>query len=312
MTKQNTSTMELTAGLDDVITYEARLHIIVVLVTFIQPPFLVLGLATNVISIITYIRLGLRDSISVCFFLLSCSDLAGLACVVPVNILANIPLDTPIRQWGLDSVSLTYLIIVYYLIFFDTSQLITTFIAVQRCCCVALPFTFKNTFTRPRAFAVVIVLNAYCVASYLPINVSQGLAPKFDVPRNRTVWTMWVSSRRQDFIFLQDYLSGVFLTTSCQVAIVFALCVLAYNLKQASSFRRALNHPKEQRGPKLKTKIEGQGRSGSRREIQAVKAAAVVSTIFVVCNTPKVVLAYACLIEPELSLYHRYENIYFV
>ncbi|KAH9512769.1 hypothetical protein Btru_038157 [Bulinus truncatus] len=51
---------------------------------------------------------------------------------------------------------------------------------------------------------------------------------------------------------------------------------------------------------------------GTRREIQALQIATFVSMIFVMCNTPKVILAYSFLAVPDLSLFHRFENIYYV
>ncbi|CAL1546623.1 unnamed protein product, partial [Lymnaea stagnalis] len=288
------------------------------------------GVATNTASIVIFLRLGVKDSISVCFFLLSCSDLGGLLFVVPAIVFSSYVPTYPAESWWVDTSSVGLILIFYYLILFDTSQLITTFIAVQRCCCVVMPFTFKNTFTRSRALVTAAFIFAYCVATYTPLLAHQGLRPVFDAATNSTVLTFWASEDRQGYMSLVDKMSGMCLTTICQATIILCLLILAGSLRTSSRFRKSMTSSSseisERKTFKKVNRVSGtqsaattkknrdvtKNVSGSRREIQAVQSATFVSVLFVLCNTPKVVLAYAFIVEPELGLYGRYQNIYYV
>ncbi|KAH9512773.1 hypothetical protein Btru_038165, partial [Bulinus truncatus] len=309
-------------SMDGLLSYEAREMAIFILVSIVQPPFLITGVLTNAISIVTFLKLGIHQSITACFFLLSCSDLAGLMFAIPATSLTNVETVVIRRRLVLDGKAVAVNLIGYYFIFFDTSQLITAFIAVQRSCCVALPFTFKDTFTRRRAMVVVALIFIYCMSTYLPVILSQGLVFVFDEANNLTVLTFWGSPHRQSYVSLADNLSGIGLTTLCQVTIIICLVIMAVHFKSSSNFRKSMAGWTGHAIGVSPTHTDAPGSNsyeqlaktnfGTRREIQALQIATFVSIIFVMCNTPKVILAYSFLAVPDLSLFHRFENIYYV
>ncbi|CAL1539330.1 unnamed protein product, partial [Lymnaea stagnalis] len=307
--------------------------------------------ATNLTSFVVYLRLRLKDSMSVCFFLLSCSDLVSVSLMLPADFLFLFSTSLP-QSWRVDGESLTTLLMFYYPLFYDISQLITTFIAVQRCWCVALPFRFKSTFTRRRVAEIVLALVFLCVCQYVPVMASQGLQETRDPARNTTVFVFWTSNVRGTVMSARGT-TALVITTTCQSLVTACLAILASTLRASANFRRTVAMaPKEMLSPELSTQdgstvssittaweaskhafnrqsinkmktnrrniftepthILNPRRNTSRKEVQAVKATTLVSVIFVLCNTPRLLMYYTSLCVPDFNMQRRYENSYVV
>ncbi|CAL1539347.1 unnamed protein product, partial [Lymnaea stagnalis] len=194
------------------------------------------GVIANFINIIVYLKLGLKDSISICFFVLSCTD---LACVL-LHVFANAPTSLSghfLERWNTDGGKVSFVIAAYYGPFYDISQGITTFIAVQKCWCVALP-CFKNTFTRTRTVCIVSCISLALFSLHMPILTTQGLAGMFDPVRNRTIQQLWMLEISGKLYSAVGLISLVF-TNTCQMIVIFCLIVLASSLRASSKFRRA-------------------------------------------------------------------------
>ncbi|CAL1539348.1 unnamed protein product [Lymnaea stagnalis] len=186
---------------------------------------------------IVYLQVGLNDSISICFFVLSCSDLV----VLLLNAMANSSTSLSenfLKRWNTDGGSVTFVIMAYHGPFYDISQGITTFIAVQKCWCVALPFRFKNTFTKKRTVVILSGITLALFSIHMPILTTQGLADVFDPVRNRTVQQLWMLEISGKLYSAVGLISLVF-TNTCQMIVIFCLIVLASSLRASSKFRRA-------------------------------------------------------------------------
>ncbi|CAL1539344.1 unnamed protein product, partial [Lymnaea stagnalis] len=191
----------------------------------------------NLINIFVYLKLGLKDSISICFLVLSCTD---LVCVL-LSLLANYRLNVlkyVEETWDIDSQSLNFVIRAYHGPFYDISQGITTFIAVQKCWCVALPFRFKKTFTRTRTAIILSGIALALFSMHMPIVTTQGLAAMFDPISNRTIQQLWMLEVSGKLYSAVSLISLVF-TNTCQFTVMFCLVVLSSRLRASSKFRRA-------------------------------------------------------------------------
>ncbi|CAL1535219.1 unnamed protein product, partial [Lymnaea stagnalis] len=195
------------------------------------------GCITNAINIAVFVRHGLRDSISISFFALSISDLVASLLLVPQSFLLLFSESLPTTSY-VDGMSITLLLAYYYAFFYDVSQIDTTFIAVLRCWCVALPFRFKDTFTRGKTTAMISVLSLACLSLHMPQLCTQGLRGNKDPVHNLTRLIYWTSSNR-DVIYSVRNTSGLVLTTLCQIVVCFCLVVLASNLRASLQFRNS-------------------------------------------------------------------------
>ena len=124
--------------------------------TSIYLPLLAFGITANILNIAVYVKSGARDNVTVSFLALSISDLLFLALLAPH--ITALSLDDLIRrrmgvvfEWQVDPDILLYIFYWYAFVFYETSILITVYISVVRCACVAIPFKVKTTFTAKRA-----------------------------------------------------------------------------------------------------------------------------------------------------------------
>ncbi|CAL1539332.1 unnamed protein product, partial [Lymnaea stagnalis] len=289
-------------------------------------------------NIVVYLRLGIKDGISVCFFFLSILD---LICVILLSANDGFLVGTYAlpKTWPVDSATITAITTYYYTLFADMSLVTTTFVAVQRCCCVVLPFTFKCVFTRSRTFVILAALSLSCLALYLPVLTSQGLREVTDASSNVTRWVLW-TSRDRGFIYSVRSVTTLIVVAACEVTVIACLFIFASSLRASVQFRdsnakvrigelKAENSIKHVSKPRkclnkdltqslpIKTDTQNKdncserpGRTKPAKELQLVKATFVLSLIFVVCNAPRLAIYNALLIEPEFNVSRRYESTY--
>ncbi|CAL1539354.1 unnamed protein product, partial [Lymnaea stagnalis] len=309
----------------------------------------------NVFNIIIFLKIGLKDSISVCFFAISGADLICVMFLISAE--CSLLLSKFMFQlWRVEGDTLSLLIMFYYGPVYDISQGITTFLALQKCWCVASPFRFKNIFTKTRtAFAVA----GICMVGFslcVPIFASQGLQETFDPASNATVFKLTTSQNRAHVMSFRSTMALV-TTTTCQATVSVCLVILASSLRASSKFRNATHNGHLEigytktamtKGKRISNEIlqtfvnqihsvSSDGRTINnrnqsitpgrnkktyitppprtnvhRKELKAIKSTAIVSVIFLVCTTPKLLFFYAMLCEPEFNLLRRYENTYFI
>ncbi|CAL1539339.1 unnamed protein product, partial [Lymnaea stagnalis] len=188
-------------------------------------------------NIFVYVKIGLKDCINICFFVLSFTDLASVLMLILDNVSYTFT-DAFQELWHTNGQHLTFLVVFYYGAFYDISQGITTFIAVQKCWCVALPFRFKNTFTATRTSVILSGISITILSIHLPILATQGLQETIVPDTNRTLLVLWTAEIRQQ-IFPVVALISVIFTTTCQFTVIFCLIVLASSLRASSKFRNS-------------------------------------------------------------------------
>ncbi|CAL1539341.1 unnamed protein product, partial [Lymnaea stagnalis] len=191
----------------------------------------------NLINISVYLKIGLKDSINICFFVLSCADLTCVVMLGVQDVIAIFPESIQL-VWRTDGLSLNFLVAFYYGAFYDVSQGITTFIAVQKCWCVALPFRFKGTFTTARTAVIVAAVSVAALSMNLPVLSTQGLQEIMLPGANATLLLLWTAESRQQIIPIVGLVSLIY-TNTCQFTVIFCLVVLASNLRASSKFRNS-------------------------------------------------------------------------
>ncbi|CAL1534904.1 unnamed protein product, partial [Lymnaea stagnalis] len=155
----------------------------------------------NILALIVFLKTGIGDGISVSFFSITVSDLICLATFLVATLLGLLDLTFQVKPY----VSLywvSYVLPFYGLMFYNISTLLTLFLAVQKCCCVAMPIKFKNQFSRSRCLAVSVGIYGATMVTFIPFTVSAlPLQPGFDIATNST---------RLVFCFSPFFLNQVF------------------------------------------------------------------------------------------------------
>ncbi|XP_005101781.1 uncharacterized protein LOC101852333 [Aplysia californica] len=269
-------------------------------VHILQLSLSVFGMCTNIVNILVFAKMSFSNSVIISYLVLSLSDFAFVAgsllqiiilTLVRVGVKSYVPIHHLIClvQWGPR-------------MFYDVSGLVTVFIALQKCYCVARPLRFKTVFTDVRTFVILLVICSTTAISYVPLYASQGLRWKHVGPyRNQSKLDIWFSEDWQTVFRINDMGNRNVLPTISQIIVLLCLLVLVHRLRAASRFRQQTSTmEKQQDNPEAM----------SSRDVQAVKAVSLVAAIFVICNFPLVVTTYATLVEPEFNNYRKYHNLY--
>ncbi|KAH9524609.1 hypothetical protein Btru_027319 [Bulinus truncatus] len=285
----------------------------------IQSVILVAGIVANGICIYAFIKIGVSDTVTVSFFALSLSDMCCLLIAV-YNWLCYTMYRSPIT-WSVDMFSLMYLGVWYFQGFYDISMLVTTYTAVQKCCCIALPLHFKSVFTVRRTCAILVCFVLLCGAAYAPVLATQGLQSVTIPTSNVTYYTIWFSVDREEIIGINDIIIRVILQNTCEFIVLSCLFILTNSLRRQLQFRRSISmqHFSDASSEGSQTVFSNaknsNGKSSkvnkvSAKELQVIKSVTMLSTLFVLCNLPRIVLSIARVIVPELDTYRRYHNIH--
>ncbi|CAL1539440.1 unnamed protein product, partial [Lymnaea stagnalis] len=268
------------------------------------------GLFANLLNIKTFITMGLEDGITVSFLVLSLSDLGYLAAQLcggvasGFNVLElwfNFTVWFPVQPFAVAVYCPNIAYVVYAM-----TVLTTTYLAVVRCMCVARPLHFKNTFTRARTVWTLVVFALVSVGSYIPLLLNMGIAEQFDDDVGAVRPTLWFSAIRPFVKGLTWAARDTVLAILSQTVIPICVFVMTRCLRQASNFRKSASGTNAQNSEIKK----GPGKIFTGKELLVVQQVLLVSTLYVVCNTPKVVVILAGFLQPEFSLGKRYNNIY--
>lgn len=273
------------------------------------------GTATNVINIVVYLRVGLKDIVSFSFFVLSVSDfcfsfLMGFICFGGYVM----ALAYPAEPWTLDIFPFVIYFTWYAIIFKDTTVVITAYIAIARCCLVAMPLRFKSIFTRFRTYVSLVTITVVVIILHVPINFTQGLAWVVDPRTNQTRVVLWVTDARVSTLAYHDMVNRNVIPYTSLAVIIISLVVMTSKLIAASNFRHSLSNPKHDDVDETTNEKSGNNTKSnsklSARDVRVVKSVCSVAALYVVCILPAVMQSFARLLVPEFNFGRRYTNMY--
>ncbi|XP_005096847.1 probable G-protein coupled receptor B0563.6 [Aplysia californica] len=261
-----------------------------VLTTFAHMAIQIFGIATNVLNIFIFSRIGGSDGITVSLLALSVADFLYLIFVLILTSLTILMKFSSLEP----SVSfpfLGFLIVWYGNVSIDSSMAITVFIALQKCACVAIPLVFQNAFTRSRCVVVLLTIFAMMFLSYLPMNISHRIQPRFNPLTNRTELVYksaphFAALMSFYLVFNRTVLPVISLTT-----VIVCLLILTVKLEQSARFRSNMksNYSAARAQPEASGTKSTSGKTGNvtdRKEIYVIKTVAFVSAIFIGCYIP--------------------------
>ncbi|XP_059153487.1 uncharacterized protein LOC131939290 [Physella acuta] len=301
--------------------------VINILVTVVS----VLGCLGNALAIKTFLAMDLKDGVIVSFLVLAGSDLAYLVTMVADSVSLGFYLAEmtsqyrtwfPVEPYGVYIYLINLGILLHLL-----TVLTTTFLAVARCICVALPYSFKDLFSRRRSIWVHVTFCLLTVGSYVPVLAFMDMTPEVDARVNATRVVLWVSSKRDVIKENVWIVRDVFVTFMTQLVVTVCVFVMVRCLRAASDLRHKLRH--------YSTNLSGSVRQGSgtptgyprrgqgtqeptgyprlaRKELSVVMQVVLISVVYIVCNLPKVTIDITAILVSEFTLGRSYQNMYLV
>lgn len=285
-----------------------------------------LGVISNIINIRVFIAMGLGDGVTVSFLALAIFDLTYLIASfsLGVSVAFSVYEQRSTVRFRIDPYGLSIFFGSVMILINETNVLTTTFLAVARCMCVAKPLQFKNSFTRKRAILFMVGFALFAVVVYTPILANMGMVEKFDKFTNMSRPTFWVSPIRESIKEVIWTFTEMLLPFVTQFIIIFCVVIMAHSLRVASKFRQT----SVLTTGKVTNKNNGNDTFSSQdaglnngdsdiatdkltgKDLRVIQQVVLISVVYVVCNTPKILISVATTLEPEFTIGKRYSRMY--
>ncbi|KAK3783879.1 hypothetical protein RRG08_048105 [Elysia crispata] len=205
-------------------------------------PLLSFGITANILNIVVFTKTGARDNVTVSFMALSVSDLVYLVVISPFFTVLTIQHYVEVKlgikfNWLFDKGILAHPSYWYSFVFYETSILITVYISVVRCACVALPFTVKNIFTSRRAIVTFITFFLSVLLLRLPLFMTKRIIREFDPISNTTQLAYKELEDGGLAEKLNDIMNRNILNWASIVIVIGSLVVMVTKLRASARFR---------------------------------------------------------------------------
>ncbi|KAI8791468.1 fMet-Leu-Phe receptor [Biomphalaria glabrata] len=276
-----------------------------------------LGIIGNIINIITYFSMRPNDGVTASFLVLAFSDFSYLVTMASRAVsfgfyflekIYNMTIWFPVEPYGV------------YIFFgnagsipYTVSILITTLLSVVRCISVWQPLKFKTMFGPKRSMYVVVVFMLFSAGTYIPVLVYMGMTDQFNGQINASRPTLWVSPKREEIKVNMWAVRDAMLPIASEFIVSSCVIVMAQSLKKTLAFRHNQSN-------KLKTDFFPKNISSYKKthrptkligkELQALQQVLFIALIFIICNTPKIVVNFTPYLLPDFALGQLNQNLY--
>ncbi|KAI8741895.1 muscarinic acetylcholine receptor M4 [Biomphalaria glabrata] len=272
------------------------------------------GIMSNVLNMVIFIKLKLKNSMTVGLFALSFTDfyvtLLKLASCGS-NLVEIMYPDSPVDPMMVGG----YLFNLSY-VFYLVSCWITTMLSVERCFCVVSPFTVRQTFTRGRCLTTIILIYVVHIAIHSPVFIfTQVMWVPVETGANLTmseqyILTFVIDENSAWWETLSDFVIGISLSVLSQVILIICTIWMIVCLKNSSKIRKLpSNEIKGVDESNTEDKVsKTPEQTLSPKENRMVKTVLWLSIIVSSCNVPRFITTFVHQIVPGMNL-GAYENL---
>lgn len=267
------------------------------LLTVLQGAVALMGVICNSLNMAVFIKIGLKDSMSVGLFALSFTDLAVVATTLARNIcdaLKYLYQESPVDLHSISYQAFGWTRTCTFLI----SCWITALLSVERCFCVVSPFRVRQVFSRTLCTVVIATIYVVQGGVYLPVYIGERVEKvKITSPKPTTNLTVrqerviirLISTISKETEFIIDVTSSFLLSLISQIIILVCTIWMIYALKISSSIRNPEGQVKSKQGTNLSTKIKNL----SYRERKLMSVVLMLSIMSIICCVPKFIRVFA-------------------
>ncbi|XP_059175059.1 uncharacterized protein LOC131955102 [Physella acuta] len=303
---------------------ESDYLVVVGVICLIRGVLSLLGCVGNVINLVTFVSMGLGDGVTVSFLFLSVSDLAYLVTVTASSVAFDFVIAESVESFAVsfpvDPFGVYAIFVNVGSALYTITLLTTTLLSVARCLSISRPLQFRHSFTRLRIIVTLSLASAASIATVVPLLTYMEIKTQFDSRINATRPSLAISPRRK-----QDYLYAfrdAILPLIAEFILIICVFVMRKCLQQSIKFRQTNSagiepentsknttdksnndpHVKENRD---KTKFSG-------KELQVIQQMILISSIFIVCNLPKILVNAVEIFLPGFTLGGMYRSFYLI
>ncbi|GFR75735.1 chemosensory receptor C [Elysia marginata] len=191
-------------------------------------------------SILTFLKMGLRDNVTITLFSLSTSDLCYLVIRSVPTVGRFIISNHPNHPWPFHPHILTLGTFWYSFVFYDFSAFVSVFLAVVRCACVAKPLLFKSMFTKARTLSILGSLFLLALVLRIPVLTVFRLTWIANPRTNATFRTVEYTENFMEIYKANDIANRNILSWLTYITMVVCVVILASKLRAASRLRHTL------------------------------------------------------------------------
>ncbi|GFN85183.1 chemosensory receptor c [Plakobranchus ocellatus] len=291
----------------------------------------------NAFNISIFCKIGVTDSITVCFLYLAVCDFCSVVLTTlmgffQISFLFGFPGSENFRTYSFNVAAV-------YALPMSLAAAATTYIALQRGLSVACPFLIRNIFTRKRSIIVLTTLSLILFGCWLPRATTYRNiyvpGPTTNSSQILVVHFLGVWKHLDSFynIFVQIFLLFVqyIIMSICAVAIAVGMrasmklkstSTQAGNVSRRNRFdsqksenkrhvKKMQNNFMDFRNQPTKESLKMSVQKKTK-EMQVVKQAFIVVLLNVICTTPAIPALIYNVMEPKFQARSDYQNIFFV
>ena len=291
----------------------------------------IFGLVSNIINIVVFMKVGLKDNVTITLLFLSISDLLNIAINSPRIVGRYMEVHQPRHIWPFNR----FIIILgpywYAYIFYDYSSFISVFLATVRCACVARPLRFKSVFTKSRTVTILCLLFVLAFILRVPVLTVFRLTWAVNPQTNITYRSIEFADNFREIYRANDILNRNIVSWLAYITITMCVIILTSKLQAASRFRQSLTSEATSNGQSEKDKTGGQVSESlgnpkevsksinhsvkhsdkmSARDLQVIKSVTLICVVFILSQLPFQVVSTVRLFVPEFDNFRKAQNIY--
>ncbi|GFS04024.1 chemosensory receptor A [Elysia marginata] len=281
------------------LAFRAEFSITLTVLSYMWLAIFPLGIASNIVNIVTFLKAGANDNVTILLIALSCSDLTFLLLVSPTMSRFVIGALVKPRQWPFDYNILAFLLIWPANTAYDISCFLAVSLGVMRCACVAMPLKFKLVFTKSRTIKWSLLLVVLAVFLRLPVLTIFRLAWRTDPATN--VSTIYLASSPNKVLMMRfnDILNRGIVVYIAYIIMITCVVVISFKLYQASNLRKNCVAQSAKLSDQASDKNVVRGLS--TRDVQVVKSVVLVCSVFILAQLPYVLSSLIQVINPEFD-----------
>ncbi|XP_059153460.1 uncharacterized protein LOC131939274 [Physella acuta] len=265
----------------------------------------VLGIATNVIELYVFSKLGFRETVNISMTFIAFWDLIRVTSGAGHRLYGPVSLISPSlgKTWQTFTLlNLHYL----HIISSNVSYVLGAYVAVERCLCVSIPFKVKSILTPKLTTTACAIISVVVFSTFVPIFMVFEPIWIFNKQSNTSImmyqYTDFYKTYGVRYQEVNQAFGAVYPSISLATMVISTL-IISYHLRKALKSRQVLTHADEKR-------VKQQ--TMSMKEKQVVKMLLVIINIYIVNLLPRVVGYLAMLFEPEFYTLRFYNNLFWV
>ncbi|GFS08886.1 endonuclease-reverse transcriptase [Elysia marginata] len=198
-----------------------------------------LGVVTNSLVMVVFLRQGFRDSVNVSLFSIAVWD--EVKCLAAVIFRLDKPIGLINPVWGINWRGETWQYLMYLPIFSGyVSYALATYVSLERCLSVSIPFTVKSLITPRLTATSMVVLSLFVFGSFSPVFFIYTVEYRYSPIYNTSLANVTLSKLyyTHDEIISKMYkvLGILYPAVFCSVMIATSAIIVFHLRKSAENF----------------------------------------------------------------------------